>query len=371
VEGTPSAGREGSAPSFSEDIWPKPQEEKLLCAGLSRSGSALVAWEEWRDAPQNELDPRAARLLPLLYLNLRRLGVDDPVMEPLERIHRTVREENDERLRAASEVLSRLHRAGVETLLLKGSALLSAYYGDGGARPMADIDVAVPLHRAEQAVDELSRTGWVPEVPVSRDVLQYRHSINFSNRCGSSLDLHWHVLLESCQPGADDDFWEAAIPTRVGDVPTRTLVPADLLLQIVSHGLRWSTAPTLHWIADATTLIRVAEDRIDWERLVEQAACRNVALRLHAGLRYLASRLEVEIPEPVLAQLAELGATRMERAEMHLRLRDRDAILQERTGPLKLVLVDYWRLRMGTGLLRSLIGLPAYLRFRWGIKAPR
>lgn len=55
---------------------------------------------------------------------------------------------------------------------------------------------------------------------------------------------------------------------------------------------------------------------------------------------------------------------------MDLRLRDRDAILQERAGPLKLVLVDYWRLRMGTGLLRSLIGLPAYLRSRWGIKAP-
>jgi hypothetical protein len=78
----------------------------------------------------------------------------------------------------------------------------------------------------------------------------------------------------------------------------------------------------------------------------------------------------VEIPEPVLARLAELGSTRIERAEMDLRLRDRDAILQERAGPLKLVLVDYWRLRMGTGLLRSLISLPAYLRSRWGIKAP-
>src|SRR5262249_51949836 len=61
------------------DIWPNATQQLLLQAALLSGEAASAAWRAWRSSvdPQR-LDVGSHRLLPLLYHNLRALGVDDP-----------------------------------------------------------------------------------------------------------------------------------------------------------------------------------------------------------------------------------------------------------------------------------------------------
>jgi len=60
---------------------PSSVQSSLLRASLSDGPEALQAWQDWRAATDiDTLDQESYRLLPLLYDNLRRLGVDDPVL---------------------------------------------------------------------------------------------------------------------------------------------------------------------------------------------------------------------------------------------------------------------------------------------------
>ena len=85
------------------------------------------------------------RLLPLLYINLQKQGVDDPVMGKLKGIYRQAWSKNQTLFHEMAGVIAHLQDAGIKTMLLKGASLSLLYYKNNGARPMADIDVLVPL----------------------------------------------------------------------------------------------------------------------------------------------------------------------------------------------------------------------------------
>ena len=348
------------------ELWPGEEQEWLLRASLLRGDDALGAFEKWRIAPQDELDPGSQRLLPLLFTNLRRIAATGPELEPLESIYRTVKRENVRLFDAAAGVLSQLERAGLDTLLLKGACLVAGYYRDSGVRPMYDFDIAVRGAQAQSAVLLLERDGWTPRQEITPSALGFRHSVNFG-KSDISLDLHWSFCFESVARG-DADFWDAAVRFDFRGVATRTPATEDLLLHIVAHGTR-RTATPLYWIADAVTVLRTTEGEFDWERLFAQVQALHVVLRVREGLRYLARTFRVAIPEQILDRLDALPITALERAEHTLRRRDQLAAGSPLTRALERVLVDYWRLRADAGLLRHLRDFPAYLWFRWDTRS--
>lgn len=61
-----------------------PTQALLLQASLLTGDPALRAWQGWREAADIEvLEPGAYALMPSLYQNLTRLGVDDPLVSIL------------------------------------------------------------------------------------------------------------------------------------------------------------------------------------------------------------------------------------------------------------------------------------------------
>ncbi len=303
------------------DVWPSPAQELLLCAALMPDERALEAWRQVRSQIDvDELDGATQALLPALRKNLLALGVDDELLALFKGVHRYSWARTQLLLAAMIPKVEALEHAGIPTVLLKGAAFVADTRLDAGMRPMNDVDVLVPTARARAAIDALLETGLVPvgEVPawyVADYAPRFVPSHGFRDAGDRQLDLHWHVLHASCQPEADEDFWDAAEPIELLGVRTRSLCPADELLLVILHGLRWNAIPTYRWVVDAALLCAGAIGPIDYERLVEQARKRRVTVMLRAGLAYLRRVADAPIPEQSMRALGSLRPRPLERAE--------------------------------------------------------
>jgi len=109
--------------------WPTWRQELLLRAALLRGKEAIAAWREWKSSVDvDRLDQGSRRLLPLLYRNLRAHGVEDPLMNSFKGIYRLTWYKNQMAFHKMTSLLRSFHHAGIETMLLKGAALVMLHY---------------------------------------------------------------------------------------------------------------------------------------------------------------------------------------------------------------------------------------------------
>jgi hypothetical protein len=304
------------------EVWPSPAQELLLRATLMPDERALAAWRRVRSQIDiDALDGATLALLPALRKNLLSLGVDDELLSLFKGVHRYSWARTQLLLAPMIPIVDALEGAGIPTLLLKGAAFVADTRLDAGMRPMNDIDVLVPTERTRAAIDVLLEMGLAPvgDVPawyVAEYAPRFVPSHGFRDGLDRQLDLHWHVLHASCQARADEDFWAAAEPIELLGVRTRALCPADELLLVVLHGLRWNAIPTYRWVVDAALLCTGAIGSIDYDRLVEQARRRRVTVALRAGLEYLRRVADAPVPERVIRALGSRRPRLLERAEL-------------------------------------------------------
>ena len=304
---------------------PKPHQELLLRAALHHGNEALGAWKAWRAANSLDASDRPSRrLMPAAYKNLRDAGLSDVELAPLAQAYEKTRTGNQQKLDAARPVFEALAAAGIELLVLKGAALTRFYAGDLGLRPMGDIDVLVPPDQTERATAALANLGYEP-VGIGASCLvryAYRQSPSwpFVAQNAPDVDLHWHVLHESCQPEADGDFWEAAIPLDFQGVKLKALNATDQLLHVCIHALQREPQENLRWIVDAMAILRREAEPIDWRRLLAQVARRRLVLQARHCFKYLTAAYAAPIPPHVLEQLRHTPVSWLERVEFRSRL---------------------------------------------------
>lgn len=341
--------------------WPSACQEVLLRAALLSGADAIEAWRDLR--PQLEMvgAPRAARrLLPLLGVNLRQLGIDDPVAATIEAIRQETLEKNRRLFDAGRNLLAVLAEAGIATLILKGGALIPQQYRDLGIRSMSDLDVVVPTSQAEVALHALEDAGWAARIAVTPAFIRMRHAIDLLEADTSlKCDLHWRVYSECCGPHSDDDLWAESVPLDFEGVPTRTLAPADQVLHLCVHGSRRARRQLLFWIPDTLLVLRAGG--IDWLRLLAQAQARRFVLRAATMLEYLSRVFAAPVPPEILARLETLPVSRLERFE-HWVINRPNGLLGELPG----YWCNYRRLR-SDGSITSGLGFPRYLQQTWGM----
>jgi hypothetical protein len=294
----------------SEPAWrPTPKQELLLRAGLEDGAAAMDAWRRWRAQVEPEqIEGTAFQILPLVSYNLSRIDPSDPDLALIKGVRRHAWTNNQRLIKLGEAVLADLHREGIETLLLKGLSLGTLYYPDMGARPMMDLDVLVRRDAALRAIAVLGTT-LDPGTAPPEELLRVQHGMPFTDLAGRELDLHWYSLWRA---SPDEDFWDAAIEMELGGVPTRTLSPPDMLLQVCVHGAAWHRTPMIRWIGDAMMVMRATPD-LDWGRFVAQARKRELTLTLTAALDYLRSTFGAPVPAEVIARLRESRPSLTER----------------------------------------------------------
>jgi hypothetical protein len=139
---------------------------------------------------------------------------------------------------------------------------------------------------------------------------------------GAQMDLQWRAFPESI---SDEDFWSGAVAATVGAAETLAPGPAEQLLHACAHGVRAGPG-ALMWIADAAVILRTAENEIDWARVVDGAAQRELVLTIGGALAILQEVVDELIPDRVLAELAARPSSVRERLLLRLSPRPGPAV---------------------------------------------
>jgi hypothetical protein len=351
------------------NCWPTREQELLLHACLLQGDAALTAWRAWQQLFEaDKIDAATRRLLPLLYRNLRAHGLRGPVINRLREEYNRTWSQNQFSFHHMAELLRAFDGAGIQTILLKGSALATLFYADAGLRPMMDIDLLVRQRDALPAIRLLQRLGWKSKYEPPEALLPFEHAVEFTNANFQNLDLHWRALWEGAQAAGDDDFWAASISAEIGGGAARTLNPSDHLLHVCVHGAKWNETAPLRWVADALLIIRSQRYRVDWARLVRQARRRHLTLPLQDTLGYLRQSMAAPIPIEVLRELQSAPTSRLERQFYRIRLGPNDAL---RTLPVLWHWLGSLRSECAGNPFRRLAQFLQYLQCLWGLSRKR
>jgi len=351
-------------------LWPSEEQDLVLRAALLEGGAAVSAFREWagRIDLDGEFDLATFGLLPLLYDNLRKLGVKHPLVGRLKGAYRLAWYKNHRLFDDVRPAMAALRGAGIRTMLLKGVPLVLVTYKNHALRPMGDVDVLVPAQQVASAIEVLRGIGWHPFSPASADLFRYRHALCLVDGAAHEIDLHWHCLFELSGPVNDDFLWSSARPLDFNGIPTLAPDPTRHLIVTLLHGLRWNPAPPIRWIADAMTILRKPGDAVAWDELVGFARDAGLSYRLHLGLAYLRQRFEAPVPLPVLAELRRAGLSTLERIENSVVLRDRRSLYARPIGDLWIICAEYCRFAHRADWASFAVGFPHYLRFRWKLR---
>jgi hypothetical protein len=343
---------------------PSPDEELLLQAALGSGEDVARSWSEWRGRVNlDDVTATSFRLLPLTYVNLLEHGVDDPDLGRLKGIYRQAWVRAQLQQRGLAEALRLLADAGIETMLLKGSALLQRVYPTPAARPMEDLDVLVHPEQLRRAVDGLVAGGWrisrADGLPDSRIPLV--HAVHLRRQIAEWINLDLHRRAMAARDHADDDFWATAEPLEVGGVPTRMPSPTHLFLATLVRASQTPGPAQVRWVPDATLILRRFE--IDWDQLVRDCERRRFTLSVAIGLRYLQGRFGA-IPPTAIERIEQVRAPRYERRELAARM--------HQTGRLTGLEFHVRNYRCLTGELpawQRALRFPGYLRDWWGLES--
>jgi hypothetical protein len=350
-----------------------PPQLLLLRAALAEGDAALAAWRRWAATTDLEtIDADCARLLPLLYVNLRRLGslaADERLTARYASVYKRTWYRNNLAFRSAAEVIGLLTQRGIETLVLKGAALSILHYRDSGARAMEDVDVLVRPDHVTAALGVLRARGWTPtffgEQPggLTEAYLSTHHGTGFRDAKGQSFDLHWYASQDACLPGADDGLWRASVPLTIAGAETRALAASDQLYHVCAHAYASGEAH-LRWVADALTLMRGSA--IDWSRVVALAEDRRMVLPVRLALSFLRRELDAAVPAEVLERLAARTLPLVDRLEHEHNLSERPFTL----GKVALRLWCRHRRSTSLGGWPLLATFPNFLRRTYAIESP-
>jgi len=354
-------------------LWPTPEQALILAASVGPEPAAADAFRAWsRGVDLNaDFSREIFRLLPLVYDRMRRLGVDDPLMGRLKGVYRFAWYRTHAMLNRVAPVVAALRADGIDMLMLKGVPLLFTYYRNHAVRPMADIDVLVPVDQARRAMATLARLGWHRIETASDDDLQFRHAMLWRNAHGDEIDLHWHGLFETRDAAADRDFWSGSRPFDFAGIATRQLDPALMVAHLVVHGMRHNPEPPIRWIADTMTVLREETNQLDWPRLLAFARRHRLTYRLSLGLDYLATAFSAPVPAEILTQLRASRVSLTERIENTVVLRDQARLYDNALTKQWVIFADYLRCQQARGPFDFLVGLSHYLRYRWRLRGRR
>jgi len=346
---------------------PTERQALLVRAALLAREPALNAWDHWKATGEvGCIDGGSSFLLPVLYRNLVDHGVSGPAVKRAQQAYKVTWLENERRFHEVAALLEVLNAAGIETMILKGAALALLYYRDLGLRSMGDVDILIRPHDVANAIGTLIELGWERTGPMphalTETYLNARHGINLSNDRIAKLDLHWHVMGETCGPGEDDWFWSGAIRAAVRGVETHAMNPTDQLFHVCAHEARWTPTPLPRWIVDVMMILRASDDDIDWDRFISHTRRLGLVLPVREVLEQVVEVVDSPIPSSVLSDLRRLPLSKEDERKY------RSQCLPP--SLLRALTEEYRRMAMQPGRHDRrwrILTFPSYARALWGL----
>lgn len=347
---------------------------QVLLASDASFSTQLATWKQ--RTTLDDLTYAETRLLPLLYLRLRRFGLADPDLGRLAGIYKLAWFTNHRLFTAAGLAVRMLEAHGVPVLVLKGMALLSMAYGDLGARFSADADIIVDPSQATRAMSLLLSDGWRLRHSWHPELQQFSQErvaatmkeITFVDAEGNELDVH--IRLYEDADGLPEaipvsELFARSIPFTYRGYSYRSLSPEHMLLHVIAHGAVGNVERGLRWVTDAVHIVRAFD--IDWDFFLAAVEQQGFECEASFAARYLL--LHGFVPE------AMAGLQRVESLPVHasqLRAyfaRGRRTVPYPLFGNVPRLWREYWRFEATGRSVRALLGFLGSARRAWGLQS--
>lgn len=233
--------------------------------------------EDWSAFPEQA---EAHGLVPLALHHLSAAGVSPP--EPVRQQLIAYYVQHAHAARVREQVIADIVRcyasAGIDMLLLKGSALAYLIYPQPALRPMRDIDVLVRAEDVYRAYALLPKIGFLPPPGAHAGLEPNHHHLTAIKRVASgfstSVEVHHALHLnERGHPLRFEAYAPTAQPVTVGGADALTLGREETLWHIYRHALCMPVTYEplrLIWLADLISLVEAWIDLLDWQRVQRQ-----------------------------------------------------------------------------------------------------
>ncbi len=338
----------------------------LLKSALLQGEEAAESWNKYySDFNYKKVDPVCNKIIPLLYVNLKKHNIETPLLKEFKNIYNITWYKNKLLFNKLFLAIEALSNAGIEAMPLKGMALTLAYYKDFGLRPMNDFDLFIPGKKIDEVIDTLLRLGYKLEnnFRFSKKYLLITNSYTFFGEDSSELDLHWHILFDSCSREADNLLLQKPVPVEINNRTINVLNLENQLLQAMVHGLNRFSSSGFQWAADVVFILQKYGDKIDWGKLVENSGKLNLSLSLYSSFNFINSEIKPLVPEKVLNEMSSINISSNEKKELKIKMKSRG-----RSGHMHLLWYHYLRNKG----LRNFPLFPHYflifLQHKWSVK---
>lgn len=290
----------------------RPEAELLLCCARTRLEPATA--ERIRHLLQKEIDwtyllrtAAGHNLIPLLYWNLNRTGPEAVPPTILAQLRVAFQANATRNLILTGELIKLLElfeAHDLPAIPYKGPVLAASLYDDLALRQFSDLDILVQRPDVLWAKELLLFQGYRPKPQLNQAqeaaFLQSKnHHFSLVHRQrGISLELHWEISeRHTAFPLERGHFWERLEPILLKGATVRSFPPEDLLLILCVHAAKhcWER---LAWICDVAELLH-AHQKLDWERVMQQASALGSARMLLLGLFLASDLLAAPVPQNI------------------------------------------------------------------------
>lgn len=335
------------------------QEKHLLHAILDKSSeTALSHFESWsRFINFEEIEGGSYRLIPALYKRISLIKPDFFYKNRMKGIYRYFLCKNSAIMHNSLKLIDVFSESNIDCILLKGAALIAAYYEEPALRPMSDLDILVRREDAQKAFMLMEELGWHPKHD-KKFQIQFKRTngIAMVNKSGFEIDLHWDVVSQSWWKDSEKSYWKNYETVEYKGRRLRVLNPEMQIIHNTSHGLKWNKMSSIRWIPDVVLIIEKRRDDIDWNRLMDIIIDKKLVFTMKQGLNFLVDEFGVDIPSSFLGRLNSIPDTAIEK-KLYYHLNHPSRLVL-----FKIVWYVYSKGRGNASLLSRLAGLPAYLK---------
>jgi hypothetical protein len=165
---------------------------------------------------------------------------------------------------------------------LKGVLLLDTVYADNPEdRILWDVDVLVAAEHADEAFERLTALLELTETRESFDCRQRSHHRTLVKK-NFSLEVHTRLGIKH----GSFSTWSELEPVamRIHDRDVYALDRETLIVHLIAHFVKHRPFSCLKWVVD---ILLLAEEPIDWVRVVDRAKALGAHRSLVAGIRMI------------------------------------------------------------------------------------
>jgi hypothetical protein len=195
-----------------------------------------------------------------------------------------------------------LEVAGVEAIVLKGSAFAHSIYPDPSWRPFGDLDLIVRTRHWRRACSLLRDLGWIRRLPEPRTGFDERFgkAAVHRNQIGMELDLHRTLVLGPFGLWmSPEDLFEQTVEFSLGGANLLRLNDSAQLLHACAHAALGVSSPMLIALRDVAQIVR--RPGIDWMAIRQWTERWRLGAVLAYAFERVAEAFHIDLPKEAQA----------------------------------------------------------------------